>query len=444
MEKEPLWLLFIPGPLREKIAGRKVLHAILSNSSWLLFDKFIRLLLGLFIGAWVARYLGPSRYGELAYAVAFIAFFQAVTYLGMDGLVVRDIAKIRSNSGQIIGTSFSLRLITGVFCWLFALAGTVLIKGWHDRAVILTTIVGVSLLVQAADTIDLWFQSQSQSRRTVIAKLTAYILSNSIKVVLILSNASLVFFAAVLTLDAVLAAIGLFIAHRFFPAEGKWRFSYTLGLKLLKESWPYMLSSLSIIVYMRIDQIMINSMIGDKPLGMYAAAMPLSQIWHIIPMTLSISFAPVIARKKKENNELYEKALLKIFRVFILIALFVTTGTVITSPLIVSLLYGKAYSGTATVLMIHVFTNIFIFQGVAQSLWLVNEKKGHLALYKTVLGSITAVLCNFLLIPEYGILGAALSAVIAQAVSAFLSNIVFAPRIFLMQIGIKPPSLIRL
>lgn len=411
------------------------MHRIVNNSGWLVFDRIIRLLLGLLIGAWVIRYLGPEQYGALAYVLSIMAFFQSIVSFGLDGIVVRDIANNRAFAGNIIGTVFVLRVFIGFLCWISAIVFMVLFEGSKSSLVIITAVVGGVLVFQSADTIDLWFQSQTQSKRTVIAKMVAYLLSNGAKIVLIIAKAPLIAFAGVMVFDALAVAIGLLIAYRFFPVDGHLHVVRSSINKILHESWPYMISGISVMIYMRIDQIMIKNMLDEKSLGIYAAALPLSQLWNIIPTTLVVSLAPFVAKKKIESNEAYEKALLQIFRLFGIFGILVSITTALFAPIITGLLFGKSYSGTSTVLSIHVFTNVFIAQGVAQSIWLLNERMGHISLYKTLAGVAAAVAGNLYFIPKYGINGAAISAVCSYGVSAFLSNAIFAPRIFLMQMG---------
>ncbi len=392
------------------------------------------MLLGVLVGAWVARYLGPANFGELAYVLAYIAFFQAIANLGADGVIVRDIAQDKSTAPLVLGTAFVLRLAIGLACWFLAIGGMVWSNGIGDQTVILTALAGGVLVFQAADTIDLWFQSQSQSRRTVVAKLIAYGIANAIKIALILMQAPLIAFAAVMALDALIAAMGLAVAYKSFSTEGDWHHAANQAKTLLRESWPYMLSGVSITVYMRIDQIMLKNMLGEQALGLYAAALPLSQVWHFIPMTLAISFAPFLARKKSQSEHAYMHALGIIFRLFSGFALVVCLATAIFSSVAIRYLYGAAFSEAGSVLAIHVFTNVFISLGVAQSMWLINESLPRLSLYKTIIGVAVSVLGNFLLIPHLGIWGAAIVAVMAQFISAFASNIVFAPEIFRIQL----------
>jgi|SRR6267142_446055 len=432
------WLRYLPKPLRSRLEGRQALHAVIGNSGWLLFDKLIRAALGLLVGVWVARYLGPTRFGELAYVLAFIAFFQAVANLGADGIIVREIARDRFAASRILGTALVLRFCVGVACWTGAIAVMALVNGVNDPSVVLTALAGGVLVFQAADTVDLWFQSQSQSRRTVVAKLIAYLLSNGAKVVLILADAPLAAFAAITALESAAGALGLYLAYRRFPTSGRWEMILKQGWQLLRESWPFMMSGVSIMVYIRIDQIMIKEMLGEKELGLYAAALPLSQVWQVIPVVLATSLAPVIARKKAEGESEYQDALLAIFRIFGALSLCVSVTTALASSTLILVLYGQSYSDATSILAIHAFSNIFVFQGVAQSLWLINEQAGSLSLIKTILGGIAAVGANLILLPIFGTVGAAIAAIVSIGIASVFSNILYAPRIFLMQLGIRP------
>ena len=420
--------------INNKLINNPNIQKIVSNSSWLLFDKFIRMGLGLLVSVWVARYLGPNQFGELAYVLAYIAFFQAVSTLGMDGIIVRDIAKNKNNAHEILGTAFTLRIIIGLICWFLAVGGMVILNGWNDQSVYITALAGATLVFQAADTVDLWFQSQSQNKRTVTVKLSAYIFANAVKVILILNKAPLLAFAAVVTLETLTIACGLFYAYKKYPCVQPWTKLKQQAIILLQESWPFMISGLSIVLYMRVDQLMIKNYLGEAELGIYAAVLPLATLWQFIPMTLSVSLAPIVAQSKAKSNEDFYKTLSHIFRIFAILGWIVCIPVSILSHFIVNFLFGSVYISGAIVLAIIVFTNLFINMGIAQSLWIVNERKSKLSLYKTIMGAIVCVISNIILVPNYGILGAAISAVLAQMVSAVLSNILLSHKILKIQI----------
>lgn len=428
------WLKLIPPQILSKISNYNGLLAAINNSGWLIFDKLIRLALGFIVSAWIARYLGPSDFGILAYVLAYLAFFQTISVLGMDGIIVRDIARDKDKAGEVLGTAFILRLTVGFICWIFAIIGMIIFNGIHDEVVYITAITGGLLLFQSVDTVDLWFQSQSESRRTVIAKLTAYLLSSSVKIILILNEAPLIAFATIMLFETVVAAVALVIAYRKYPCYQSWVFLKQRAYKIINESWPFILSGLSISIYMRIDQIMIKEFMGDSELGIYAAVLPFATLWSFIPMTLSISLAPFVAKTKQKGEREYWTCLYTIFRVFAIIAWFVAIPISLMSNHIVSILLGAKYEAGSVVLSIMAFVNIFINMGIAQSLWILNEGKSKVSLYKTMIGAVVCVAANLILIPKYGLIGASVSALLAQFTSCILSNFLICKKIFYLQV----------
>lgn len=418
----------------DNIKSSQNLMAIIKNSGWLLLDKLIRMSLGIFVSAWIARYLGPQEFGELAYSLAILALFQAIATLGLDGIVVREISNNAKKAGEVLGSTFLLRFVIGILSWFLSIALFVLLKGIDDRSVYIMALCGACLIFQSLNTIDLWFQSQSQSKRTVLVKLVSYLIVNGLKVTLIIFEAPLPAFAFVVTVDAFIVAIGLVWAYSKFSCGQKWKFEKKRSVKLLKESWPFILSGVSTMIYMRLDQIFVEKYLGSESLGIYAAVVPLSAIWSFIPMTLFVSLAPVVAKKKINDEKEYWSFFTNICRFFAILGWLICIPISLSSDVIVNILFGERYALGGDTLSIIIFCNIFINLGVAQSLWILNEGKSKVSLYQTIIGVAVSIILNNTLIPIYGINGAAISAVLAQFFSCILSNVIFSRKIFLIQV----------
>jgi O-antigen/teichoic acid export membrane protein len=378
------------------------------------------MVIGLTVGAWVARYLGPAQFGELAYVISFIAFFQVVTKLEVDSFVVRDIAQERGDISIILGSTLWIRLCLGLLFWACATFVMYALHPQDHQLIILTAIVGGTLVFQASDTIDLWFQSQSQSKRTVVSKLVPYLISNCVKIILLIFKAPLVAFAGVMCLEAAFMSLGLAMAYRHFPTKKRWNASLNQIRALLSLCWPYVVSGVMITTYLRIDQIMLKEMLGERALGIYAAALPMSQIWSVLPATLVTSLAPYVAQKKAEDEQFYQEALVSIFRSFAIIALIVASLTALASPWIIQLLYGSQYQTAAEILRIHVFVNLFIFQGMAQSLWVTNNNVRAVIMVSTFLAATINIISNVLMIGKFGIQGAVYSILLTECVAAVI------------------------
>jgi len=369
------------------------------------------------------------------YVVAFVAFFSVISQLGLDAVAVRDMARDKQAAPAILGTVLRLRLIAGFLAWGAAVGGMALLRPSDTQALALTAIVAGTVVFQAADTIDLWFQSQTQSKRTVSAKAVSYLSAGGLKVALILTKAPLIAFAIVGLVEAILSALALWVASRRFPAPFRWAWKTEWVGKLLRESWPYMLSGIGIVIYMRIDQIMLRDMVGEYELGIYSAALPLSTAWYFIPIAILMSVGPTIARRKQNDPVGYDRALTQIFSLMWWVLLPLSAVIALASGRLVAVLYGDAYSASSPVLAIHVFANVPIALGVAQSVWIVNERKNVVLLYQTSIGAVCNVVLNLVLIPLYGAKGAAVATVITQCISAVFSNLIFAREILKKQLS---------
>jgi PST family polysaccharide transporter len=419
-----------------QIRSRDGFKDVLKNSGWLFLDKGVRAVLGLLVGAWVARYLGPTQFGELSYYLAVIAVIQSVTTLGMDGVVVREIAKTPAGANAILATAFWMRLLTGIVCWTLVLIGFAITDPENKQGLWILGIVGASLLFQSSDVIDLWFQGTSQNKRGVYAKLSAYLLGNAIKVALIYLDAELMDFAIVVAVEAAFVSLALYVSYRFYPCKDSWIKNWILARQLITESWPYLLSVTSILIYMKADQIMIKEMLGEHELGLYSAVLPFATIWNVIPVIICAVLMPYLSRIRVESNNEFDRYLVYLFRSFWLISISLVLIINLASSFIIGTIYGSAYQEAIPILNIYILTIIPVFLGVAQNIWIINEGKARLLLLQTATGAAASIALNFIFISFWGLEGAAIAAVLSQFMSAVLTNLIFAKKLFMMQFGV--------
>jgi PST family polysaccharide transporter len=354
----------------------------------------------------------------------------------MDGIVVREIAKAPANEGVILGTVFWMRLLAGFIVWICILIGIVIIGPEDQQELWILGILGVSLVFQSGDVVDLWFQGKSQNKKGVYARLSAYLFANAIKILLIILKAKLIAFVTVVVLENVLVALAMYISYRNYPSKSKWQNSWALARQLFSESWPYLISGISIMTYMRIDQVMIKEILGKYELGLFSAITPFAAVWNVIPVIICAVLFPYMSRKKMESAEEFRRYLVYLFRLFWIISIALVIFTNLFSHFFVRKLYGDAYFESAYILNIYIFTIIPIFLGVAQNIWIVNEGRSNLLFLQTVVGAISSIVLNFSLIHLLGLEGAAIAAVFSQFISALLINLIFEKRLFRMQLGL--------
>jgi O-antigen/teichoic acid export membrane protein len=409
---------------------------VLHNALWLLGDKVTKALCLLVISALLARYFGPQTYGQLAYALAFISIFQGIANLGLDSLTVREIATNGKRAPEIIGTVFGLRLIAGLVLWPLSTFLAYVFGGTGEGNLLIVALVGGILLFQATYTIDLSFQRQTYNRKTVTAKLSVYIVVSAARLYLLYLNCPIWVFALMATVDTVILSTALSLMYKSFPVERRWAFKQDQAIAFLKEGWPFMLSGVAVLVYARIDQIMIKNMIDDYNLGIYSVAVLISGFFAVIPVSVCTAAAPYVANLKKDSHDRYMRAISLLALALVIFAVGISVFIYMTAGPIINLLYGEQYAAASGVLRIHIFSTIPLFLGVAQNLWIVNERKGTIILYKTVAGATVSVVLNLILIPRYGINAAAYVTIITFTVAAVVSNILWDKEYFKIQMKI--------
>ncbi|MDK2947134.1 MAG: hypothetical protein PWQ63_294 [Methanolobus sp.] len=397
----------------------------LFNTSWLFFQNIIRLVAALFVGVYVARYLGPSQYGLLNYSISYIALFSALATLGLDNIVIRELVIHKDKRDLLLGTAFLLK-IAGSFLLLAVLAIGVQFTSNDSLTNLLIAIIAAGTLFQATNVIDYYFQSKVQSKFTVQVNFWTIIVLSILKLYAIHIGAPLLWFAVLTSLENAFLSIGYVAVYKLNRLSLiSWKFDLNIAISLLKNSWPLIFSGIVISLYMRIDQVMIKQMLDSQAVGLYAAAVKLSEAWYFVPTIISSSLFPAIIKSKSISENLYYERLQQLYDFLVIIALSIVLPTTLLSKLIIATLYGQNYLGAGTVLSIHIWAGLFIFVGVARDKWILTENLQRYTFIYTAMGAIVNIILNTYLIPPYGINGAAFATLISQFVA-----VIFAPLLF--------------
>lgn len=398
-------------------------------------DRLVRMGLGVVVLVWIARYLGPAQFGSFNFAVSFVALFATLTTFGLDNIVVREIVRDASATREVLGTVFAIRIVGSLVAPLIVIAIIRSIQPHDSVAILLVGLLSIGLTFQAFDTIDCYFQSQVRSKLTVWAKNSAFLFMAGLRILLIHFKAPLWSFAAAQVAEQGLGAVGLLIGYQLSGGRvALWRARKQRAIELLSQSWPVILSGMAIMIYMRIDMVMLKVMQGDRATGIYAAATRVSEVWYFIPSAIVTSVSPAIIRARSDLN-LYYGRIGKLFTLMTAIAVLLGSAIALSSHWIIHLLYSDAYSAAAPVLAVHIWASVFVFLGGAQLPWDFSENLLKLSSYRTISGAISNVLMNLVLLPKYSAMGAAVATLVSYAVSSVFANAFFpATRpIFFMQ-----------
>jgi polysaccharide transporter, PST family len=388
---------------------------VLRNSAWLIADKVVRLGLGLVVWLWLARQVGPEAFGQWSFALAFAALFAVVGGLGFDGVLQRELAADGADVPALLGTASALRLAVGFAAAVLCVASAWWLRAGQPAVVALVALNAAVFVLQSSLVVDYLFQARMNNRPAVVAVNAAFFAATLLRLGLLAAQAPLVWFGATLVLEAALAAALLIRAARRdgFALSG-WRYDAATARHLIAQSWPLLLSGVAVMIYMRIDQVMLAAMVGDEAVGQFSAALRLSEVWYFVPAAILSAAFPAMLARRKEGHQAYERYLQKLYDLTAWMGLGAAVLVSFCGPWLIDRLYGDAYAEAARVLQIQTWAGVAVAMSYVHGKWLLAEGLQRLGLFYTLVGCACNLALNAWLIPRHGAVGAAYATLAAQ------------------------------
>jgi O-antigen/teichoic acid export membrane protein len=400
---------------------------VVRNVVWAVTGKVITLLGGLLVGIFVARYLGPEQYGLMSYVLSYVALFQVLASFGMDQIEIREESKTPKEKDKIIGTAFGLKLFFAVVT-----IGLIALTAWVFEADSFTKwmiiLYSTSMIMNSFGVIRNYFTSLVWNEYIVKTEITRTFIGAGIKVVLLLLHAPLVWFIIATLFDTVLIAGGYLVSYRSkIDSVRKWRFDKETAKYLITQSFPLLLSGAAVVVYQKIDQVMLGNMLNKEVVGFYAIAGTFASIIGFIPTILSQTVTPILVHAYKTNLQEYTQKT-KVFInvstwIIIIICIFVSA---ISNPLI-RYTYGTQYLAAIPLLQITIFKEIGYAMAQTSGIMIITENIQKIVALRNLLGCMICITLNLLLIPHYDVFGAAITSIVTAFATGWLSHAILPP-----------------
>lgn len=395
----------------------------LSNTSWLFAEKIFRIAIGLFVTVWLARYLGPEQFGIFNYALSFVAIFGVLSSLGLDKLVTKELLSHPQDTQEIMGTSFTLRFMGTILLLPLAAFSVTIVRPESDLIFFMVIIISSAFFFSAFEVIKYWFESHVQAKYSAIIDAIVIFASSIIKGALIILGAPLIAFAWVVLLESILLTIGLIIIYlKKSNKISDWKVSFIKVKYLLKEAWPLILAGTLYVLYTRVDQIMLGNMIGDESVGIYAAAVRISESWIFIPAIIATSLFPAMLNARNNNYSLYLQRTQHLLNLMALLGFVAGVGIIFVASPFINLIFGERYSESSFVLTIHIWGGVFMAMSAISYRYFIAEGLQKFSFYRGIVGFFVNIVLNYFLIPFYGAVGAAIATVISQAMALYFFN----------------------
>lgn len=399
------------------------------NTGWLMLARVGSLFIKMLVTALLLpNYLGPELTAALNYPL--IILFTGICTLGTDALVTRQLLQHPEKENELLGSALRLRLVGGLVAipLIYLTYYGISHFGTNAPAASFKQIVMMSLicLVQATQIIDSYFQSKTQGKYIMYVQVTANILSALLKLGLVLLKAPIDAFIVMLVIDVLLLQVGYI---RYYRKQGKsifnWKYNPAIARQLLALGWPLAFSAIFVSLYMKVGQIMLDMIKGNSVSGIYSVVSQHTESWFFIATAICTAVFPAIMNFRKNEPTLYQKRMTNLYDLMVVVSVTIALAITFVAPFLYATFLKPEYLAGAQALQVNAWAGVFAFLGTASGQYLIAEGLTRISLLRTLFGAITIIILNLLLIPKYGMVGAAAANVLAQAVSTF-SLLVFA------------------
>lgn len=402
-----------------KVKERLLKNKEVKNASWLISGRIIQMVLSFLISIFTARYLGPSNFGVINYAGAYVAFFTSLCTLGINFVIIKDFTDNPDEQGVTIGTSLVLRAFSSALSTLMIVGIVSIVDKGEPVTIVVTALCSIALVFQVFDTINYWFQSRYESKVTAIATLFAYLAISLYKIILLLLHKNVIWFAFANSVDYIFLAIFLLGAYKKYNGP-KLSFSFTKGKHLLSKSYHYILSGMMVAIYGQTDKLMLKQMLDEASVGYYSLASSVNLMWVFVLQAIIDSMYPTIMKLYKVDKNSFEKKNRQLYSIVIYVSVFVAVMFVMFGGIAIRVLYGEAYLPATKPLKIITWYTIFSYLGVARNAWVVCENKQKYLKYMYLSAALINVILNYFMIPIWGASGAAMASLITQICTSMI------------------------
>ena len=387
---------------------------------WPFLEKIIRLFLGTLLTLVVARQIGPAEFGFFSTSFAVFMLFSAVAGLGLKDVVIDEAASGRVDTKVVISAASGLMFASGLSLASILIITSILVYPSFETRYWTLIILSVVLAFSGFNAILFALEANTKLRAIGVAQQISVFASAVAKCILIFLGATAISFSLVVALEFMILYFALvFFAFRQNIYLSIKAFSKGYALRLLKQSWPLMVSSVAVIGYFYLDQVVINMLMGPEAVGVYAVASRVSQQLYAIPVILVAAYYPRLTMLNSQSSESFVTGLTVLCVVLIALSLFVTCLVFLLGDSLLLMLLGNQFTAAGEILQLHAIGLILVSVNIVSGRWYVMHGLQYLTLVRQILTAFLNIILNFLLIPIFGLKGAVFATLLSLFFLAF-------------------------
>ena len=400
---------------------------IIRNVFWAVIGKVITLFSTLIVGIFVARYLGPKQYGLMNYVISIASLFTVFATFGSSEIIIRELSKKEKPKEVVLGSAMALRMGLAILCFI-SIVIYLFFSGETTETSTLILIYSSSIFFSCSAVIRFYFTSIVDNEYIVKSEIFRTIIGAIVKIILLFCKAPLIAFVFALAFDFLLLASGYIVVYRKkIGPICQWNIDFKFVKTLLTTSFPLLISSTAVIIYQRIDQVMIAKMLDNEFVGYFSTAMSFVNVLAFIPITIMQTTSPILVEYWKNDKLKYEQESQRIIGATTWLLIILCSIVALLSSPIINYTYGASYTDAIPVLQILVFKVVGIAIINLSGQLIIIENIHQLAFIRNILSCVICIICNYYFIPRWGIIGSAWATIITVFFTGEVANI-FIPK----------------
>ncbi len=370
----------------------------------------------------IARFYGPEVYGKFAYVLGVVSLVAIIAEFRLQSILTRELSlSDRGGLPRLLGAALYINI-------MFAILGSTLFLIYGvfetDTEVALAALIcSLGYFFKITRFFRAWFISRERNVYVAISEFIASCLTVSIILVAVLDDVNWEYLPILRSLDYLIVSVLFifFFFKKFDISLSEIRFDLGVAKSLVVKSSPLVLSGVAMLLFQRMDVLMIRGMMGDESVGFYSAASNFMMLFSLAPMVLSESLGPKLF-KGSQNKDLSGRIKKKFVWGIMLLGLILSICMYLLGVILIPVLYGEEYRGSLSAHLYLSFCPFMVAAGAAAGQLIVSDKTQNKAYIKSVFACGVNFLMNLLLIPVYGIAGAAIATLVGFLVANFIGH----------------------
>ena len=382
---------------------------LLKNTFYLMIADALKPIVSFFFIVYISRTLGTGGIGEYGVVLAFLSLFEILAQLGISDLIVREVATKEARARRYLGAAIYIGAVATVIVIALMFIALYFMQ-YPDSTDSAIKILSISLIffVVNEQILAIFVAFQRMEFRSLINIIDVFG-----RVLLGITALQLGYGVIGLIVAIVIVRIATCILSLFITihlgAKPDWRPGWPVCKKLLRLSPAFLLLFIVAQIYWTIDVIMLSKMQGMEEVGIYNVAHRIMDILKTFSVSYVLAFFPMIAQSYIASRETFQKDCAVSLKYLFIFTFPAAIGISILADKIILLFFGKEFINSGLVLVILIWTICLLPFAMIFGRALVASHNQNIDLFCNIVGMIINVILNYLLIPWYSYIGAAIA-----------------------------------